>query len=268
MKKRGLYALLCGSIICSFTLSSISGACAEVGDTGRGDVTVNYVEEVSQERLDVKNSTIYIGSTWHAIDNIVKATDKNGKDVKATVAKNARGSVNTKKAGTYKVTYKNGSITKTVTITVKEKQRNEVVNVYRLYNKRSMEHLYTADAYEYKRLPEIAKDWVREGIAYKEYKKSDVTTEAIYRVYNPRSGEHIFTKNNYEAQVLKSKHGWRREGVAFYSPKLGGKPVYRLFNPKAGIGAHLFTADTYEKNVLTHAPKEWKYEGVAWRSVK
>ena len=61
---------------------------------------------------------------------------------------------------------------------------------------------------------------------------------------------------------------WRSEGVAFYAPKTGGKPVYRLFNPNAGLGAHFVTKDAYEKNVLTHAPKEWKYEGVAWRSVE
>ncbi|UYT12326.1 hypothetical protein OF800_10130 [Lactococcus garvieae] len=28
------------------------------------------------------------------------------------------------------------------------------------------------------------------------------------------------------------------------------------------------TGDSYEKSVLTKAPKEWKYEGVAWYSVK
>lgn len=137
------------------------------------------------------------------------------------------------------------------------------VDVYRLYNKKSKEHLYTSDSYEYKRLPEVAKDWVREGVNFKAYKKSDSTTKPVYRVYNPKSGEHLNTVDSNEVKTLVKK-GWKSEGTAFYGPKSGGKPVYRLFNAKAGIGAHFMTADAYEKNVLTKAPKEWKYEGVAW----
>lgn len=141
------------------------------------------------------------------------------------------------------------------------------VPIYRLYNKKSKEHLYTADSYEYKHLPELSKDWIREGVNFKEYKKPVSKSQAVYRVYNPKSGEHLLTKDSYEVKVLKSK-GWRSEGISFYAPQTGGKAVYRLFNPKAGLGAHHMTADAYEKSVLTKAPKEWKYEGVAWYSVK
>lgn len=137
------------------------------------------------------------------------------------------------------------------------------VDVYRLYNKKSKEHLYTADVYEYKRLPEVAKDWVREGVNFKAYKKSDSSTKPVYRVYNPKSGEHLNTVDSNEVKTLVRK-GWKNEGTAFYGPKSGGKPVYRLFNAKAGLGAHFMTADAYEKSILTKAPKEWKYEGVAW----
>lgn len=143
----------------------------------------------------------------------------------------------------------------------------EAVSVYRLYNKKSKEHLYTIDSYEYKHLPELSNDWVREGVNFKEYKSSGSTTVTVYRVYNPKSGEHLNTTDSNEVKVLTSK-GWKSEGVAFYAPKTEEKPVYRLFNPKAGIGAHFMTADSYEKSVLTKAPKEWKYEGVAWYSIK
>ncbi|EKF51501.1 CHAP domain-containing protein [Lactococcus garvieae] len=136
------------------------------------------------------------------------------------------------------------------------------VNVYRLYNKVSKEHLYTASKYEYNTLPTLSSDWVREGINFKEYDTPVSRSIAVNRVYNPRSGEHIYTKDSYEVKVLTSQKGWRSEGVAFYAPRTSTKPVYRLFNAAAGLGAHFVTADNYEKNSLV--ARNWKYEGVAW----
>ncbi|MFK4935467.1 MucBP domain-containing protein [Lactococcus garvieae] len=141
------------------------------------------------------------------------------------------------------------------------------ISVYRLYNKKSMEHLYTKDAHEYNNLPKKSSDWVREGANFKAYAKADVTTQAVYRVYNPKSGEHLFTTDSNEVKVLTTQCGWKNEGVAWHSPK-AGKEVYRLFNPKAGLGGHFVTADANERKVLTTKPNEWKYEGIAWLSVK
>ncbi|MBG1279297.1 hypothetical protein [Lactococcus lactis] len=126
--------------------------------------------------------------------------------------------------------------------------------VYRNYNKRSGEHLYTSH-YEWTTLPKIASDWTQDSVTFDE----PATGANIYRVYNPNSGEHLFTSSSYESSQLV-KIGWRSEGVAFHS---GGKvPVYRLYNPAAGIGAHLDTASAYEKNQLVKVG--WKYEGIAW----
>ncbi|MFK4935482.1 MucBP domain-containing protein [Lactococcus garvieae] len=141
------------------------------------------------------------------------------------------------------------------------------ISVYRLYNKKSMEHLYTKDANEYNNLPKKSSDWVREGVNFKAYAKADVTTQAVYRVYNPKSGEHLFTTDSNEVKGLTTQHGWKNEGVAWHSPK-AGKEVYRLFNPKTGLGAHFVTGDANERNVLTTKPNEWQYEGIAWLSVK
>ena len=136
------------------------------------------------------------------------------------------------------------------------------VNVYRLYNKVSMEHLYTASKNEYQSLPKISRDWKQEGINFRAQGNPGQGTKAILRVYNPRSGEHLYTSDNYEAQVLTTKNGWRNEGVAFYSQTKSTKAVYRLYNPAAGIGAHFTTMDAYEKNIL--ASRGWKYEGRPW----
>lgn len=138
-------------------------------------------------------------------------------------------------------------------------------NVYRLYNKVSMEHLYTADKYEYDNLPNLSRDWKREGINFQSYNTNQANTKAVNRVYNPRSGEHIYTQDTNEVRVLTSRYGWRSEGVAFYSPKTSSKPVYRVFNPGAGLGAHFVTGDGYEKNSLVS--RGWKYEGIAWYAV-
>lgn len=120
-----------------------------------------------------------------------------------------------------------------------------------------MEHLYTSDVNEKNRLPLISKDWKYEGHAW----SSTVQGTSIYRVYNPKSGEHLNTKDSYEVEVLKTK-GWKAEGISFMSANNRDKPVYRLFNPAAGIGAHFATMDTYEKDSLMK--RGWKYEGIAW----
>ncbi|MBF0777240.1 glycosyhydrolase [Streptococcus cuniculi] len=130
--------------------------------------------------------------------------------------------------------------------------------VYRLYNTRSMEHLYTQDAHEKDQLPKLSKDWVYEGIAWQ---AAQLSEKPVYRVYNPKSGEHLYTQDTYEIKVLTSKHGWKAEGIAYYSS--GSKPVYRLYNPKAGVGSHFVTLDTNEKDILV-SQHGWKYEGIAW----
>ncbi|MGY0180010.1 MucBP domain-containing protein [Lactococcus garvieae] len=218
-----------------------------------GNITVHYQDESGKKIADDVVLKGEVGTPYTA----------SKKTIKGYTFKEVKGKASgefTDKAQTVTYVYK---AEKTTTPANKQ----ETVNVYRLYNKKSKEHLYTSDSYEYKHLPEVAKDWVREGVNFKAYKKSDSTTKAVYRVYNPKSGEHLNTTDANEVKVLKSK-GWKSEGVAFYAPKTGGKPVYRLFNPKAGIGAHFMTADAYEKSILTKAPKEWKYEGIAWFSVK
>ncbi|WP_238582731.1 hypothetical protein [Lactococcus garvieae] len=128
---------------------------------------------------------------------------------------------------------------------------------YRLYNKVNMEHLYTSSKHEYDILPQKSKDWIREGQSW----ASPVQGDTVYRVYNPKSGEHLNTKDSWEVKVLTGK-GWKAEGTAFRSGTTKDKPVYRLFNPAAGIGAHFVTMDSYEKDSLVK--RGWKYEGIAW----
>ncbi|MFK4935448.1 hypothetical protein [Lactococcus garvieae] len=130
--------------------------------------------------------------------------------------------------------------------------------IYRLYNSRNMEHLYTSDSNEYRQLPQLSKDWKQEGNSW----ASPLQGDKVYRVYNPESGEHIYTEDQNEVHVLTIQNGWKQEGIAFFSATNQDCPVYRLFNPRAGIGAHFVTMDRYEKENLVK--QGWKYEGIAW----
>jgi hypothetical protein len=65
---------------------------------------------------------------------------------------------------------------------------------------------------------------------------------------------------------LVHQNGWKSEGVAFYSDSNSGKPVYRLYNPNAKLGAHFLTMSSYERDSLVKAG--WKSEGISFYATK
>ncbi|MGC2991186.1 bacterial Ig-like domain-containing protein, partial [Enterococcus faecalis] len=65
------------------------------------------------------DSTLYVGDNWTSGDNFVSATDKEGTALTVSDLE-VEGTVDTSKAGVYEVTYKNGSLSETVKVTVKE----------------------------------------------------------------------------------------------------------------------------------------------------
>ena len=83
-------------------------------------ITVKDLNENDQTSLEVKDSTLYVGDKWEANDNFISATDKDGNTLKVTDLQ-IEGIVNTKKAGIYEVTYRNGNLSKIAKVTVKEK---------------------------------------------------------------------------------------------------------------------------------------------------
>ncbi len=137
-----------------------------------------------------------------------------------------------------------------------EEEQIETVKLYRIYNPKSGEHLYTTDAREQKYL--VSKGWHDEG-----YMDAVETSDVpVYRVYNPKSGEHHYTSDKVERSYL-TKHGWKDEGIAFYSAdRESGVPVYRLYKAGKGIGNHHYTVSKTEKNYLTR--HGWSDEGIGW----
>ena len=59
--------------------------------------------------------------------------------------------------------------------------------MYRVYNRWSGEHLFTADAGEYASLGSIG--WKQGGVAW----KSPASGNPVWRLYNPYSGNHFYT---------------------------------------------------------------------------
>ncbi len=140
------------------------------------------------------------------------------------------------------------------------------IEVYRLYNPNNGEHLYTNNLGEKDYLDNSG--WNYEGIAFTAINGG----QHVYRLFNPNSGEHHYTKNTTEVTDLHTK-GWNVEGVAWdydYDGIITTKDVYRLYNPNATgiyeVGAHHYTADQYERDVLVGLG--WQYEGVGWKVIE
>ncbi len=137
----------------------------------------------------------------------------------------------------------------------------ENVTIYRLYNPKTKEHLWTASRNEYDTLVQYG--WNQEGAAW----RSPGDGTGVYRLYNPKSKDHHYTSSKREAEVLIDLHGWRYDNKGkpvFYSG--GFMNVYRLYNPQFTCGSHHLTKSANEYNTLFKT-YNWKQEGIAFYSI-
>lgn len=133
------------------------------------------------------------------------------------------------------------------------------VPMYRLYNRVTSEHFYTANAYERNVLS--LGDWNYEGIGW----TAPRSGSPVYRLYSPGLGDHHYTPDYGEAYVLIAYHGWNYEGIGWYSG--GTVPLYRQYNPGLRVGQHHYTTNKYERdqNTKYHG---WRNEGIGWYALK
>lgn len=132
------------------------------------------------------------------------------------------------------------------------------VKVYRVYNRRTGEHLYTTDKNEVNVLTKG--DWNDEGIGWT---TSNAGTP-VYRLYSPVTGFHLYTTDTNEVNTLSRSGAWSvdNDGKAlFYSS--GSKSIYRLYNNQ--LRQHLLTTDEHEYSILSK--DSWTPEGVALQCV-
>lgn len=134
--------------------------------------------------------------------------------------------------------------------------------MYRLYNKWTGEHFYTASEKERDSLTSVG--WTYEGMGWTAPSKSKTP---VWRLYNPYvdGGDHHYTLSAHERDVLVGE-GWRSEGVGWYSDDDKGVALYRQYNPYAETGTHNYTADINERYTLIELG--WRDEGIAWYGVK
>ncbi|EEU86021.1 predicted protein [Enterococcus faecalis CH188] len=87
--------------------------------------TANVTVKADQSKLEVKDSTIYVGDSWKPEDNFVSATDKTGQDVPFEKI-DVQGTVNIDKIGDYEIVYKNGTKEAKAIVHVRDDSQLEV----------------------------------------------------------------------------------------------------------------------------------------------
>ncbi|MGN5996823.1 bacterial Ig-like domain-containing protein [Enterococcus faecalis] len=87
--------------------------------------TAHVTVKPDQSKLEVKDTTIYVGDKWKPEDNFVSATDKTGQDVPFEKI-DVQGTVNVDKIGDYEIVYKNGKKEAKAIVHVRDDSRLQV----------------------------------------------------------------------------------------------------------------------------------------------
>jgi hypothetical protein len=180
-------------------------------------------------------------------------------------------------------------------------QQEDSVPIYRIHNKATGDHFYTADEKEKDSLIKQA-NYIYDGIAFYAYTKTLSNSQPVYQFYNKINGDHFYTADEKEkSNVQKNlKSVYSYEKIAFYAyttKKSNTSDIYRFYNKTNGdhlytadeleaaklndlskknsnpvykfydriTGDHLYTASEKEKNTIIATPKTtYKYEGIAF----
>ncbi|HAP2837130.1 TPA: DUF5011 domain-containing protein [Enterococcus faecalis] len=92
---------------------------------GDNQLKIPLTKTIDHSRLQVKDSTIYVGDKWKPEDNFVSATDKTGQDVPFEKI-DVQGTVNVDKIGDYEIVYKNGTKEAKAIVHVRDDSQLEV----------------------------------------------------------------------------------------------------------------------------------------------
>ena len=100
--------------------------------------------------------------------------------------------------------------------------QNGTEPVYRIVEKKSGEHLLTADTNEVNHWTVVNNTWYTEAVGFCVYSTQVNGTSPVYRVYNSQNGEHLLTSDTNEVNTLNGHYNWRLEangnnGIVFYA---------------------------------------------------
>jgi len=141
------------------------------------------------------------------------------------------------------------------------------VNLHRYYNRKIVNHFYTANYNELKR---GNRNWKYEGVQCQISQYWQPETAPLYRYLLPGK-DHFYTTNINEIGTStpgqKGKHGYVSEGVTgycFYAKKPGTIPLYRYYHGRKQN--HFYTTNAKEIGVTRNGRigrHGYKSEGVA-----
>ena len=236
-------------LLCAFALATlVAGTLTPVNiwaEEGNEPAAVQVPTEIATTEIPVDSTSTTISSTDSDSDQLPTSTT----------------TVSEEPVSTTTSTLPASSSSDQPTPTSQTESVEGLLPIYRLYNPRNGEHLYTTDANE-KNVLYSRHGWGYEGIGW--YSPSSGTP--VYRLYNAGLQNHLYTTDTNEVKVLTSRHGWKSDNngrPVFYSD--GTIAIYRVYNPKLR-GLHHWTTDRNEYNVL---PKHgWKQEGIKFYGVK
>ncbi|MBQ7149277.1 MAG: hypothetical protein IJR96_11085 [Pseudobutyrivibrio sp.] len=123
------------------------------------------------------------------------------------------------------------------------------VPVYRLFNKLTGEHFFTANKAERDLLlgENAENGWTDEGIAF----QAAVTSSTpVYRVFDVTKGIHLYTADVATRDAYIAS-GCADEGIAWYAAVGTGRKVYKVSNP--ANGRILYTISKAEVDALANA---------------
>ena len=219
---------------------------------------VKAVSEVSITEQTVslkKGETIKLGKEIKPENAIKMPVTWESSD--PSVATVEEGTVTAVNAGTATITVTVGGKSASCEVTVVEKEK---VEMYRMYNPYTQEHLYTGLEGERDNL--VSHGWIYEGFGFYAPKESSTP---MYRLYNPNNSDHHYTASEEEIEFCV-RNGWIREGICWYADDDKEVAQYRLFNPYIEVGSHHYTYSEEERDFLTSIG--WIYEGIGFYTCK
>lgn len=86
-----------------------------------------YTLATDLAKIMVRNTTIYTGESWQPQDNLLSAQDHQGQNLALAQLAVSR-AVNVQQPGTYEITYRYGTLTRTAQVTVKQNQQRLAVH--------------------------------------------------------------------------------------------------------------------------------------------
>ena len=137
------------------------------------------------------------------------------------------------------------------TADIKEKYEQNTVNlrknVFRLYNRKTGEYLYTSDIEENNKIAEDS-EWMSEGIVWS-FDEGKGTP--VYRLYSEKKG-HRYTES-FDECIWMKENGWKYEGVCWCIDSQSEGTFHTMINPYAESerDKYVYTQSSAEIDMLT-----------------